>query len=104
MGKRAVDRVAHERDQPCLRHQLAYPLRTEWVEEVARAGLADELAARAPLVREVAAVPGLAARVVTVEVADLLPRRPRDRRMPAQVRVERGRACLLRAEDQEVGQ
>src|SRR6185295_14731738 len=91
-------------DQPRLGHELAHPLRREWVEDVARARLANELAARARLVREVPAVPGLTARIVPIEVADLLPRRARDRRMASQVRVERGGAGLLGAEDQEIGQ
>src|SRR5689334_14792447 len=74
------------------------------MEQVARARLADELATGARLVREVPAVPGGAARVVAVEVAHLLPRGARDRRVLAQVGVERSSPGLLRAEDQEVRQ
>ena len=102
--QRAVDRVPDQHYESRLGNNGADALRCQRVEDVARARLADELAARTRLVREVAAVPRSAARVVAVEVADLLPGRPGDRRVPAQVRVERGRAGLLRAEDQEVGQ
>jgi hypothetical protein len=52
----------------------------------------------------VRAVPALAARVVPVEEADLLERRPADLRVPAEIRVQSGRAGLLRAEDEEVRQ
>src|SRR4051812_37298282 len=72
------------------------------MEEVARARFADELATGAQEIREVAAVPARPARVVPIEVADLLPGRAGDRRVAAQVRVEGGRAGFLRAEDQKV--
>src|SRR2546429_4895311 len=73
------------------------------MEEVARARLADDPAG-AQRVREVAPIPRLAARVVAVEEADFLPGRSGDARVRAQVRVERCRPGLLRAEDQEVRQ
>src|SRR6266550_542017 len=71
------------------------------MEEIARTRLADE---RPPPHRHVRAVPPLPLGVVAVEEADFLERRPADLRMPAEVRVERRRPRLLRAEDEEVRQ
>jgi len=54
--------------------------------------------------RKVTPIPAVAATVVAVEVADLLPSRTRDSRVPEQVRIQSGRAGLLRPDDQEAGQ
>jgi hypothetical protein len=100
--ERAVDRVTQQSDQLRVRDRLGDTLRRERVEEIARARLADDPPARAG--GKVATVPAASAAVVSVEVADLLPRRARDLRVPAQVGVQRRRAGFLGAEDQEVGQ
>src|SRR5205085_11703722 len=73
-------------------------LLSDRVQHVARSRLADDSRASK---REVAAIPPRAARVVAVEVAHLLPRRPRYRRVPAQVLVQRRGTRLLRADDEE---
>src|SRR5262249_46821333 len=99
--ERAVDRVAQQGDQPRAWKHPRDALRRERGEEVAGARFADDPTAGD---REGWAVPALAVRVVAVEEADLLERRAGDLRVPAQVRVERGRPGLLRAEDEEVGQ
>ena len=108
--ERPVDRVPHERDQPRVGNERCGAFRRVRVEEVARARLADQRVDAGPranrtkvdLVRKVAPVPRLAAPEVPVEEADLLPRRPGERRMLAEICVQRGRPCLLRADDQEV--
>src|SRR5207253_6373057 len=96
----AVDRVSDERDQLRLRHERGDAPRGKRVEEIARARLAH-VSARPQRIREVAAVPGLAACVVAVEEADLLPGRSRDLRMPTQVGVEGRGTGLLGTDDQE---
>src|SRR6185436_1636219 len=78
------------------------PARREWVEEVTRTRLADDTIAGPK--RKMTPVPPGAAPVMAVEVADLLPGRTCEPGVPAQVRVERSRAGLLRPEDQEVRQ
>src|ERR671923_228333 len=62
--ERPVDRVADQRHQARLRHERPHALGAEGMEDVARARLADELAAAANEVREVAAVPPLTTVVV----------------------------------------
>ncbi len=97
---RALRGLAHEQDQPHVGHERVHALRPEWVEHVARARLADELAL-APE-RQLTAVPCLSAPPVAVEEADLLPERAGDLRMPPEVRVERRGPGLLRPDHQEV--
>src|SRR5439155_7321375 len=82
--ERAVDGIADERDELRFGNERGNPFRREWMKEVARAGLAHEPAG-AKRVRKVAAVPRFAPRVVAVEEAGLLPRRPGDVRVPTEV-------------------
>ena len=108
----AVDWIPDEHDQLRGRNELRDAFRRQRMEQVARARLADDrrdadATSHSPevqLVREVTAVPRLAAPEVAVEEADLFPGRPDDRRMLAEVCVQRRRAALLRPEDQEIRQ
>ncbi len=110
--KRSVDWIPHENDQARVGHECGSALRRLRMEDVARARLADDgVGARArandpkvDLVRKVPPVPRFAAPEVSVEEADLLPRRSGQRRMLAQVRIERRRPGLLGAEDKKVRQ
>ena len=107
VGEGAVDRVSQYRDELHVGIECPDPLRSQGVDHVVGRGIEGDrpVVAGEPLVDagEVGQVPGVAFRVLEVEVVHLLAKRRQYGGMCRQMPVERGRSASLRPDDEKRG-